>query len=193
MVTRAGVIAPVRLACHPSTPTDGVRGIVARVRRSPAGVLTATFSLDADLGCLRIPAPRPPRSVHGLWQHTCLELFVAGGDGEAYHEFNFSPSGEWAAHAFRRYREGGLVADETLAPSIVVRIEPGSLELEATVPLDRLSPAHPRGSFRLGLAAVLEAASGTLSYWALRHPPGRPDFHHADGFALRLETPGAAW
>src|SRR5207253_2642312 len=45
LVTRAGVIAPVRLAFHPTTPTDDVRGIVARVRRSPAGVLTATFSL----------------------------------------------------------------------------------------------------------------------------------------------------
>jgi hypothetical protein len=193
MATRAGLIAPVRLACHPSTPTDGVRRIGARVQCSPSGLLTATFSLDAELGLLRIPAPRPARSVRGLWQHTCFELFVAAADGEAYHEFNFSPSGEWAAHAFRRYREGGLVADEALAPSIVVRIATGSLELGATVRLDRLSPAHPRGSLRVGLAAVIEAASGALSYWALRHPPGRPDFHHADGFALRLETPGAAW
>jgi len=26
-----------------------------------------------------------------------------------------------------------------------------------------------------------------LSYWALRHPPGGPDFHHADCFAMELE------
>ena len=190
-MAEAGVIPPVGLTCHPSTPPGGVRRIVARVRRSPSGIL-ATFSLDGEVGALRIPAPRPPRSVGGLWEHTCFELFVAGADGEGYHEYNFSPSGEWAAHAFRRYRDGGLLADETLAPSIVVRIEPGGLEVEATAPLARLSPALASGSLRLGLAAVIEAADGTLSYWALRHPPGRPDFHHADGFALRLETPGDA-
>ena len=44
---------------------------------------------------------------------------------------------------------------------------------------------------RLALSAVVEADDGTLSYWALRHPPGRPDFHHADGFVLRLEGPAA--
>ena len=169
-----------------------MRRIVACVRRSPAEMLALQFSLDGELGALRIPAPRPPRSVGGLWQHTCFEVFVAG-DGEGYHEYNFSPSSEWAAHAFRRYREGGLLSDEALAPSIVVRTEPGGLHLEATVPLDRLAPSYPTAPLRLGLAAVIEDASGALSYWALRHPPGRPDFHHADGLALRLETPGDAW
>ena len=169
-----------------------MRRIVAQGQRSPAGMLAVQFSLDGDVRALRIPAPRPPRSVGGLWEHTCFELFVAGDD-EGYHEYNFSPSTEWAAHAFRRYREGGLLADEAFAPSIVVRDEPGGLQLQATVSLDRLSAAYATGLLRLGLAAVIEDARGTLSYWALRHPPGRPDFHHPDAFALRLETPGAAW
>ena len=46
---------------------------------------------------------------------------------------------------------------------------------------------------RLALAAVVEETSGALSYWALRHPPGAPDFHHADGFVLALEPPDAPW
>ncbi len=46
-------------------------------------------------------------------------------------------------------------------------------------------------ALRLGLSAVVEANDGTLSYWALRHPPGRPDFHHPDGCVLRLEPPDA--
>jgi len=37
------------------------------------------------------------------------------------------------------------------------------------------------------LSAVIEEESGTLSYWALRHAPGRADFHHPDGFALELD------
>ena len=37
----------------------------------------------------------------------------------------------------------------------------------------------------------IEEASGRISYWALKHPPGRPDFHHPDGFALELPPPSA--
>jgi hypothetical protein len=29
-------------------------------------------------------------------------------------------------------------------------------------------------------------ADGVLSYWALQHPPGNSDFHHADAFALQI-------
>jgi len=36
--------------------------------------------------------------------------------------------------------------------------------------------------------AVLQAA-GALSYWALRHPMPRPDFHHFAGRLLRLPPP----
>ena len=35
----------------------------------------------------------------------------------------------------------------------------------------------------LGLSAVIEEANGRKSYWALAHPPGKADFHHADCFA----------
>jgi hypothetical protein len=38
---------------------------------------------------------------------------------------------------------------------------------------------------------VIEAADGTLSYWALLHSRAKPDFHDASTFALRLEPPGA--
>jgi hypothetical protein len=33
---------------------------------------------------------------------------------------------------------------------------------------------------------VIEETNGAKSYWALKHPPGKPDFHHADGFVLEL-------
>jgi hypothetical protein len=42
---------------------------------------------------------------------------------------------------------------------------------------------------RLGLTAVIEAADGTLSYWALHHPAARADFHNGGGFTLGLEVP----
>ena len=36
-----------------------------------------------------------------------FELFVGSPTGAAYEEYNFSPSGEWAAYGFARYRNGG--------------------------------------------------------------------------------------
>ena len=62
----------------------------------------------------------------------------------------------------------------------------GAFELRAELALDCL-PDLPRDApWQLGLSAVIEEADGRLSYWALAHPPGKPDFHHSDCFALEL-------
>jgi hypothetical protein len=106
-----------------------------------------------------------------------------------YYEFNFSPSGEWAAYAFKSYRDGERVEDDGLHSGIVVHSAANILELEALVHLDRLPVARPGTSLRLGLSAVIEETDGTISYWALKHPPGEPDFHHPDSFALELALP----
>jgi hypothetical protein len=52
--------------------------------------------------------------------------------------------------------------------------------------LDRLSALPHKATWRLGLSAVIEDSSGAKSYWALAHPPGKPDFHHPDCFAHEL-------
>src|SRR5688500_19029231 len=93
----------VTLICHPETPSGAVRTIGARAGRQPGGLLV-TYVLEGDLDRVRVPAPRAPRFVSRLWQHTCCEVFVARRGSSAYHEFNLSPSGEWAAYAFDGYR-----------------------------------------------------------------------------------------
>jgi hypothetical protein len=150
-------------------------------------MLAVTYVLEGDLDRLRIPAPRPARFSDRLWQHTCFEIFIrAEGATTAYHEFNFSPSHEWAAYAFERYREGAPLMDEALDPQVAVRDVAGELELSASIRLGALSPMHARGKLTLALSAVVEDRDGSLSYWALAHPAGKPDFHHADAFALEL-------
>jgi hypothetical protein len=106
-------------------------------------------------------------------------------DGAGYREFNFSPSGEWAVYAFRDYGDGGELGIN-LAPGIKVRRNGDRLELDAEICQDFLPPDRP---LRLGLSAVVEDADGALSYWALRHRPGKPDFHHKDAFAFQLVQP----
>lgn len=61
------------------------------------------------------------------------------------------------------------------------------LELEALISLGPLPPGCAHAGLSLALAAVVEDEDGALSYWALRHPPGKPDFHHPDAFALQLD------
>jgi len=175
------------LVCHPRTPSRSVGAIDVLVESATNGILALSFVLRGDLDALRIPTKqqgeRPCRRVDELWQHTCFEAFLMAGDGPGYREYNFSPSGEWAAYAFRDYRQPGVAADES-EPVIRVHRNVQRLWLEAEVPFE-LSPLYR--SIRLGLSAVVEAVDGELSYWALRHPPGEPDHHHVDAFALQLD------
>jgi len=149
-----------------------------------------TYFLNGDISQIEIPPPSAPRIGTQLWQHTCFEAFIAVEGQSAYHEFNFAPSGEWAVFGFLSYRKRGSQVRQTTPPRIAVRSTRSRLELACLVRLDGLSTVHPRASLRLGLSAVIEASDG-LSYWALCHPAGKPDFHDADGFTLRLEPPGA--
>ena len=43
-----------------------------------------------------------------------------------------------------------------------------------------------------GISAVVATKRGKISYWALAHPAGSPDFHHKDCFALKLEARSGA-
>lgn len=176
----------VALACHPRTPTDVVRGIDVSLCRRRAGILVARFSLHAEVVRLRVPAPRPSRRCDLLWQHTCFEVFVRGDSGSAYHELNFAPSGEWAIHAFHSYREPAVLPDDAAAPEVTVRCSPNRIELDAVVRAASLSTEYAHAMLRVALAAVIEDARGGCSYWALSHPPGRPDFHHPDSFVLEM-------
>ena len=176
---------PISLVCHPQTRYETIERIDVVVDVAPRDTLALAFVLECDLSRLQIPELRSSRRAGGLWRHTCFEAFVMAGEGPGYREFNFSPSGEWAVYDFRGYRDGGELEID-LVPEVVVHRTLNRLELNARIDADFL----PQGRLlRLGLAAVVEDIDGVLSYWALRHPPGKPDFHHADSFAMQLVLP----
>ena len=180
-------VSEVTLVRHPESLSGAVRSVGARVCREAGGTLAITYSIEGDLARLRVPPPRPPRIAHGLWQHTCCECFITLEGRPGYHEFNFAPSGEWAAYAFAKYRNGAPLADEGLSPRIAVRRAAERIELDALISLGRLSAACLRQRLALALSVVVEDDDGVLSYWALKHPAGKPDFHHRDSFVLELE------
>jgi len=176
---------PFTLACHPQTPTQATRKIDVMAGETKRGGLMLSFCLVGDISALNIPESRSPRRADHLWHHTCFEAFVMEGEGPEYREFNFSPSGEWAVYDFRGYRNGGVLENE-LSPEIVVHKAMDQLELRAEI-CQGLLPHG--GLLKLGLSAVVEGTGGKLSYWALRHPPGKPDFHHTEAFALQMRNP----
>lgn len=156
-------------------------------RRPHGGArLELEFTLAGDVAGLRVPAPAAPRRGAGLWQHTCLEAFVAIEGDPSYLEVNLSPSGEWAAWTFEGYRAGAQEADIP-EPRIQTRIASGVLVLRAGLDLCGLPSFAHAQCWQAGFAAVIELQDGSLSYWALAHPPGRPDFHAAAGRCFRLQ------
>lgn len=171
---------------HPTTPCDAVTRIDADVARRDPATLSLTYTLTGNIAHLRLPPRAAPSRTDELWRHTCLEAFVRGA-GEGYAEFNFSPSTEWAAYRFTSYRSG-MAQLEIAAPRIDVQVT-GALTLHASLDAKALGDLT---NAQMALTAVIEETSGRISYWSLSHPSGKPDFHHADNFALALREISAS-
>jgi hypothetical protein len=167
------------LRLHPDSRCVAITRIDVEVVQPHAGSLLLSYVVTGTIGDLRLPLPEPPSRADALWRHTCFEAFLRIPSGEAYYEFNFAPSTKWAAYRFDSYRAGMRVADEIRAPRVEVRSAAERYALRASLELGVAAS-------RLGLAAVIEELNGNKSYWALAHPPGKPDFHHSDCFALEF-------
>jgi hypothetical protein len=171
------------LNLHPDSHCSAVTGINVDVARTPAGGLVLSYFVAGRIRDLLMPPVVEPVRADELWRHTCFEVFVRPAATNSYCEFNFAPSMRWSAYLFDGYRSGMRVAGEIAAPKIELRSGPASYSLQAFLELSTL----PRdAAWNLALSAVIEEADGNKSYWALAHPPGKPDFHHSDCFALQL-------
>ena len=173
---------------HPDAPCPAVTSIELEIERGPGRALALRYILTGRIAALAIPAPAPSRRADELWRHTCLEAFVRPEDGEAYYELNLSPSTEWAAYRLSGYREGLTPVAAIAPPRIAVESTGDRLILTAAIDLTAVPDLLLDAPWRGGLSAVIEAADGSKAYWALAHAPGKPDFHHPDCFALRLEA-----
>jgi hypothetical protein len=175
---------------HPVAERGAVQDLVQELAVTVArkdGLLLLGYRLSGDLAALRLPEPRPAVRTDGLWRHTCFEAFIGRTAAPEYWEYNFSPSGAWAAYHFSAYREG-MAPLMVGAPPVVSRhVGEETLDLDVAVDLSWLERSAAGLGLRLGLSAVIEDRARVLSYWALKHPSGKPDFHHADGFAVELD------
>jgi hypothetical protein len=174
------------LRLHPNSRCFAVSHIDVEIARPRTDVLRLTYIVSGEITNLRIPALRAASRGEALWRHTCFEAFIGVTSSADYYEFNFAPSRQWAAYRFSGYRTGMCAADDVSVPSIDVGSTSDGCTLEATLDLHRLAPLPSQASRRIGLSAVIEDLKGDISYWALMHPPGKPDFHHPKCFAYEF-------
>jgi hypothetical protein len=174
------------LVAHPDTPCPPVREVRVTLRRESPGELTARYAIAGDIAALTIPATAAAERREGLWKRTCCELFARTTGSSSYFEFNFSPSSEWAAFAFSAYRHDMANADLARDPRIVTSVNDTELNLEASLTLPAALAAAGVGELMVACTMVIETRATAVSYWALAHAAGPPDFHHAAGFRLQL-------
>ncbi len=175
--------SPMRrsLLLHPDCRCASVESIGAEVRRSAPAWLMVRYFVSGDIRGLRLPLPSGAARANELWRHTCFEMFIRTARDDAYCEFNFAPSLQWAAYHFDGYRSG-MRDLEIRPPRIAIRQDRTSLELQAEFAPG--AETDNAGEWNLALSAVIEETNGGISYWSLAHPSGKPDFHHAEAFVF---------
>ena len=154
---------------HPDAPPGAISSVDAELERHDSGAV-AIFRLLGDIARLVIPPLAAPERTDNLWRTTCFELFV-GGEGSSYREYNFSPSGEWAAYQFDDYRLG--MRDISVDVEIELYQEKNELQFSVKIRDEFPNPAD------VGLTAVIEETDGIIRYWSTTFAPGKPDFHAA--------------
>ncbi len=170
------------LVRHPEPPPGAIHTVDAELERIPGGAV-ATFRAIGDMTRLTVPPPAEAGHRDGLWQTTCFELFV-GGEDRAYREYNFSPSGAWAAYRFDDNRQGMRPLPDQV--DVKTSCDDKVLTLIATIRSEFPVPAF------IGLTAVIEEVDGVLRYWATAFAPGKPDFHNAAVRSLLLDLVDAS-
>jgi hypothetical protein len=174
----------VPLVIHPDCAPSPVTDIVVDIGGLGATSLTLGFQVKCPPGTIALGEPNSGERRDGLWRTTCFEAFIAEDEAPGYCEFNFAPSSDWAAYQFDTYREGMRDLATGLAPSIEFEQTKDGFDVWVWLELPEFGINSSR--LRLGLTAVIAAASGELSYWSVRHGSDRPDFHHPDCLAIDL-------
>ena len=175
----------LNLLAHPAAlPSKPDFKVWANVDHAGAFGATATtniwFGVGAPASRFVIPEAEDPSRADELWKTTCFEAFLRETGSDAYQEWNFAPSGQWAAYGFEGYRDGMTELEVGASPYIRREDNLTWWALGATIAVEAGK------SWDLGLSVVLEERNGTKSYWALAHASDKPDFHAADCFVARL-------
>ena len=132
---------------------------------------------------IRPPAAIPARKDR-LWEETCFECFIGTEKAGSYWEINLSPAGHWNVYSFDDYRSG--MKREMAFTNLPIQVDriANRLNLTCNIALDEVGLSQQ--PIIMAVSAVLKSVEEDVSYWAQSHPGAQPDFHHRDGFVLKL-------
>lgn len=177
----------VKLLAHPANPERFHERIDVGIEMGADGGLRLAYAIHGLNIDLRVPTPHAPAPHEALWQTTCCELFLGPTGQSSYREFNFSPSGQWAAYDFDDIRQRSSRPAALPAPRIDFSRSEDLMTLCVALPRAALPPAQ---ALRIAVSVVLQTNDSNYGYWALMHPGAKPDFHHPAGFVLRHDARG---
>ena len=175
----------LNLVPHPATPPSqpGFK-LWANVDHAAAFGAAATvniwFGVGAPASRFVLPEADEPSRADELWRTTCFEAFLREEGADGYSEWNFAPSGQWAAYDFIRPRGYGRGSTSPLRPTSGWRtISPGGrLEPRFRSMLEKAGSSRSRRSLRR------RTAPSPTGRWPMR--ADKPDFHHPDCFVAKL-------
>jgi len=171
------------LVPHPAAVNVPAIDIYAVALIVGSGRAAFRYRVRGDVKSIRLPATRTKAErTDDLWRHTCFEAFVAQKNSERYAELNFSPSSEWAAYTFEKYRYNMQPLPVMRAPAVQLKIDPEVLAFDVTVQMRSLAADSV-----IGLTAVIESIEGSISHWAVAHPVAKPDFHDARAWTAAFQ------
>jgi hypothetical protein len=164
-----------------SIPGQTLSGTVTR----QAEQLAVTYVLTDPNKDILLPEQSdiPIRRI-GLWEETCFEFFLAEKHSPRYWEFNLSPDGNWNVYRFEAYRQG--LMEEKAVSVLPFEIRKEGRRFLLFLEFNGKVFFRVQASLELAVCAVLKTREGEKSYWAVTHPGSRPDFHHRDGFVIKL-------
>ncbi|MEH6662078.1 MAG: hypothetical protein V7679_10555, partial [Parasphingorhabdus sp.] len=129
----------LNLQSHPVTPVSAIDQITVEWSMSETGTIWLRYHADGNVEEVKLPDNLDQsQPTDDLWQYSCFELFLGEPGGERYCEFNFSPSGNWAAYSFDRYRDGMSQLQIARPPEIYMDFSDTHMALEATLALPDL-------------------------------------------------------
>jgi hypothetical protein len=156
--------------------------------------LMVSYRLNGNLNKIELidPSLGLPKRTHELWKNTCFEWFLKSDKSLKYWEFNASPTGLWNFYELDSYRTNlkeSFLISEPLFHSELKQEKNGptstycfsmKCSLKALFNESSLSPQ----STRLAITTVIHWKTNETTYYSLKHPQEKPDFHSPDGFVI---------
>jgi hypothetical protein len=147
------------------------------------GLLNCEFAFHQASGVDFGSIHKPVRQT-SLWENTCLEWFLKPKGESKYWEFNVSPNGAWDVFSFDQYRKG--MCEEPLihvGPSLTKNVSENAILFQILWNLSAIGEWFCDNHYELAISCVVVSnETRSKSYWSIKHPSEKPDFHHPDSF-----------